>query len=66
MDSGSFYAVTRRNLKPNQRALEFIKGKEYRWFRYGTAINVGYVVIEKEGEIEKVVAIYRACSVDSF
>ncbi len=65
MDSGSFYAVTHRNLKPNQRGLEFVKGKEYRWFRYGTAINVGYVVIEKEGEVEKVVTIVRARSVDS-
>jgi hypothetical protein len=65
VDSDSFYALTDKSLKANQRAMRFTKGKEYRWFRYGTAINVGYVVAEKEGEFEKVIAIIRARSVDS-
>jgi hypothetical protein len=65
VDSGHFSSITGRSLDPNQRAMYFTKGKQYRWFLYGTAINVGYVVAEKEGEVEKVVAIIRARSVDS-
>lgn len=65
VDPESFHALTDESLKPSQRVMRFTKGKEYPWFRYGTAINVGYVVIEKEGEVEKVVTIVRARSVDS-
>lgn len=65
VDSGHFSSITGRSLSPNQQAMYFTKGNEYRWFRTGTAINVGYVVIEKEGEVEKVVRIIRARSVDS-
>lgn len=56
---------TGKSLNPNQRAMYFTKGKRYRWFSYGSAISVGYVVAEKEGEVEKIVAIIRARSVDS-
>lgn len=62
---GHFSSITGKSLDPNQRAMYFTKGKKYRWFCYGSAINVGYVVAEKEGEVEKVVAIIRARSVDS-
>lgn len=65
VDSGHFSSITGKSLNPDQRAMYFTKGKGYRWFCFGTAINVGYVVAEKEGEVEKVVTIVRARSVDS-
>lgn len=65
VDAESFFAITDRTLEPNQRAMRFTKGKAYRWFGCGTAINVGYVVSEKQDGIEKIVAIIRARSVDS-
>lgn len=65
VDSGHFSSITGKSLNPDQRAMYFTKGKGYRWFCFATAINVGYVVVEKEGEVEKVVAIVRARSVDS-
>jgi hypothetical protein len=65
VDSGHFSSITGKSLNPNQRAMYFTKGKEYRWSRYGTAINVGYVVVEKNGDVETVVTIIRARSVDS-
>lgn len=65
VDPGSFYAITDKHLKPNQRVVYFTKGKEYRYYFLTTAINIGYVVYEKEGENERIVAIIRARSVNS-
>jgi translation elongation factor EF-1beta len=64
MHAGSFYSHIGRPLRKDQRWLRFTKGKEYRWFFCISAINVGYVVTEKEGEHERIVEIIREISLD--
>ncbi len=64
VDSLSFSAITEKPLQQNQRALQFNKGNDYNWFYCGTALNVGYVVVEKlDGE--RISAILHHRSVDS-
>ncbi len=64
MDSTSYYLLTGKRLEPTQRAMSFLKGNEYSWFHLGTAINLGYVVIDK-AEGEHVISIHHGRSVDS-
>lgn len=65
VDAHSFHAVTGRNLEGNQHALRFLKGKEYSWFYIGTAINIGYVVVEEDAGVDRAIEIIHARSVDS-
>lgn len=60
-----FIAYTGRFLRAGQRVMIFHKGKEYSWFRIGTAQNVGYVVIEQTEQGEQVLEIVREIHVDS-
>jgi hypothetical protein len=64
LDASSFYSLTDKRLKQNQRAMRFTKGKEYSWFHFGTAVNVGYVVVEK-ADRELISEILHGRSVDS-
>jgi hypothetical protein len=57
-------SITDTHLQANEGAMTFVKGKEYSWFGLGTAVNVGYVVFETNGE-ERIVEIIRSLSVDS-
>jgi hypothetical protein len=63
--SSDFYGVTGREIKPSERLTRFQKGNEYRWFRFGTAVNLGYVVSEQENGRERIVEIIHGRSVDS-
>jgi len=65
VDAASFYALTDLRLTQNQRAFRFVKGKRYRWFLLGTAVNVGYVVVENSAKGDFVVEIIRGRSVDT-
>ena len=52
-------------LLPNQKIYSFTKGSDYRIFPLGTAVNVGYVIVEKRQEGEIVIDVRRGRSVDS-
>ncbi|MBI2927422.1 MAG: hypothetical protein HYY24_17130 [Verrucomicrobia bacterium] len=64
-DKESFFTSTGMDLAANQRAMRFVKGKRYPWFQIGTAVNLGFVVIQKGLEDETVVDILRAVEVDA-
>jgi hypothetical protein len=66
VDYRSVATFTDADLGPNQKIMRFLKGKEYRWFGIGTAVNMGYAVVEKRPHGEIVVDILRARSIDSF
>lgn len=51
-------------LKPGQSVYRFQKGKRYDWFGMGTAINIGYVIVEAD-EGSLVERIFHGRSVDS-
>ncbi len=59
------YAITGRELETNQRAVQFVKGKPYPWFRIGTAVNLGLVIIQEDSAQETVIEILRDIEVDS-
>ncbi len=63
-DQSTFFLMTRRDLSPNQKLVYFVKGKKYSWFFFGTAVNIGYVVVERDHG-ERVVEILHGRSVDS-
>lgn len=63
--SHDFKSAIGIELLPNQRAIQFTKGKDYNWFYVGTAINLGYAMIEETPSGEYVLGIYRKRSVDS-
>jgi hypothetical protein len=63
--SSSFYTFTGKRLEKNQRAMQFIKGKEYRLFYIGSASNVGFVLIEKGTGGERVIEIFHRCYRDT-
>ena len=65
VDGASLYAITRWRLQENQRALSFTKGSEYPIGFIGTAINVGYVIVEKSNDVDVVIEVLHAKSVDS-
>ena len=65
VDPGSFYAMTGRTLQPNQHGVRFVKGERYPWFSIGSAVNVGYVVVEIEGDSDQIVEILHRRSVDA-
>jgi len=60
------YAFGRGKLKQNQRVMDFDKGKRFRWFYVGSAVKVGYVLVESEPGGERIVEIFHSLSVDSF
>lgn len=60
-----FTGNTGHTLTQKQRLMRFVKGREYRWFTFGTANNVGYVVIETRLEGDIVVDIVRSIDIDS-
>ncbi len=64
VDPDSFLALTEKPLKPNQFVFCFIKGRKYSWFYLGTAVNVGYVVVDKNAD-EVISEIIHCRSVDS-
>ncbi|HEX7860632.1 MAG TPA: hypothetical protein VF773_09920 [Verrucomicrobiae bacterium] len=51
--------------RPNQELLEFQKGNEYRWFILGTAVNIGYVIVENRTNGPIIIEIIRGSSVDA-
>ena len=65
VDPGSFYAMTGNRLRSNQYGMRFVKGDPYRWFFIGSAVNVGYVMVETEGETDRVIDVFRCRSVDA-
>lgn len=60
-----FSAIAGKELNPDQRVMKFSKGKQYSWFGFGTAQNIGLVVIQVSTNGESVAAILRTVSVDS-
>ena len=61
----SVYPANHPGLSPNQKAFEFRKGKEYKWIIVGSAVNVGYVIVEERPGGAVVIEIIRASSMNS-
>jgi hypothetical protein len=64
-DPDIVYGHTGKLLGPEQRVLVFTKGARYRWFHYGTAINIGLAVVETRQDGDAVVDIFRSVEVDA-
>jgi hypothetical protein len=63
-DRSTYYFMTNRDSSPNQEIVSFVKGKRYSWFLVGTAVNVGYVVVDRNNG-GQIVEIVHSRSVDS-
>src|SRR5688500_14238654 len=59
MHEGSIYPTGDRRLAPGREVMMFRRGVEYRWFVFGRAINLGYVIVEKRDDETIVVEILR-------
>ena len=64
-DPVGFKGITGRPVGPNEKIMQFIKGRSYRWLPIGQAQNIGFVVIQETDDGEIVVDVLRTVEVDT-
>jgi hypothetical protein len=58
--NGLYYATGQR-VRSGQRLIKFTQGDRYSWFGLGSAVNIGFVLLEGDTVVE----IHRAIELDS-
>jgi hypothetical protein len=65
VDGASLYASTHWSLQENQRAFSFAKGSQYPVGFLATAVNVGYVIVDKSNGVDIVIDVLHSRDIDS-